>query len=64
MNRSEESKHAIVELLTNEKKCLFKTTIMNNLLATGMKKTNISLGLRNLRKEKRVCLYRRRWGLK
>lgn len=61
--RIEETKHAIVELLTNQKKCLFKTTIMSYLIPMGMKKTNIIIGLRNLRKEKKVALYRRRWGL-
>ena len=42
---------------------LFKTTIQRDLIKKGFKKTNISRGLRELRKEKVIGLYRRRWCL-
>lgn len=58
----------IVEKITNylrsERRFVFKNTIMKNLIPLGLKKTNINICLRELRKEKIVGFYRRRWGLR
>jgi hypothetical protein len=60
----EMTKIRIVEYIRAERKCVFKTSLMRDLLRCEFKKTNISNGLRELRKEKIVCLYRKRWGLR
>ncbi len=64
MNNLDQAKKEIVDLIKYRAMGLFKSTIQRELTNKGLKKTNISKGLRDLRKENIVGLYRRRWCLR
>lgn len=58
------TKISIIMLIREMRMALYKTTIHKELSKKGFKKTVINKSLQELRKEKTLALYKRRWGLR
>lgn len=58
------AKQEVISLIKQKGMALYKKTILQKLTEKGLKKTNVSKALSELRKEKIIALYRKRWAIR